>query len=440
MSTSPTPCPELERAQALLDSRINWEKRARGAMRVDTASSRDLCRRLGDPQLSFRTVHVGGTKGKGSVASLVSAGLRAAGYRVGTFLSPHVERLTERVLVEGLEVESAVLAAGIDAALNAREQAEADGTPAGEATWFDLFTAAAFHSLRASGVEWAVIEVGLGGRLDSTNVLEPALTILTTIDLEHTAILGSTRRLIAGEKAGILRPGVPFVCGVVPMGGEDDPGDELARRARELGIEPHLVASTGTMAAHNLALAKTGLDVLGASGVTLRGGGSTLTGDLLDPRTAEAARLPGRQEARLGPQGVPVLLDGAHVASSVAALLRDVSTRAELPGRPSVVLALAKDKDHAAILKALAPVADSVWSTSVPSGIHLEAEDLAQLVEHAGIRSEGAHEPREALHRAAARAATSGGWVLVTGSLYVVGAVRSWTSRLEPLDPPPCSP
>lgn len=435
------PSPALARAQALLDARIDWERRDRGGMRVDVAPSLDLCSRLGDPQRALRTVHVGGTKGKGSVASLIAAGLQAAGWRVGLYSSPHVERITERVRLQGREVEDDLLASGIDAALAAREAAEREGTPAAGASWFDLFTAGAFHALRAGGAEWAVIEVGLGGRLDSTNVLEAALAVLTSIDLEHTAVLGSTREAIAREKAGILKAGLPLVCGVPAHGGEDDPGRVIAERAQELGCPMRLVPRGATIAATNLALARTALEALGRCGHGAPDG-TPLAGDLLTEDLAAAAQLPGRLERRQGPSGVPVVLDGAHVGSSIERVLDDLEGAQGLQGRPQVVLALARDKDHAGILKALRGRVDRVHSTTVPSGIHLEAASLAQRVQEGGLDGEEVADARDALHRACARAAASGGWVLGIGSLYLVGALRGDTG--PSVDPDrasdPCSP
>lgn len=435
------PSPALAHAQALLDARIDWERRDRGGMRVDTGPSLDLCARLGDPQLALRTVHVGGTKGKGSVASLIAAGLQAAGWRVGLYSSPHVERITERVRLQGHQIADDLLAAGIDAALAAREAAEREGTPAAGASWFDLFTAGAFHALRAGGAEWAVIEVGLGGRLDSTNVLEASLAVLTSIDLEHTAVLGSTREAIAGEKAGILRARLPLVCGVPAHGGEDDPGRVIAERAEALGCPMRLVPRGSTISATNLALARTALEALGRCG---HGGpdGALLRGDLLTSEVVAAAQLPGRLERREGPGGVPVVLDGAHVASSVGRVLDDLELAEGLQGAPQVVLALARDKDHAGILKALRGRVDRTFSTTVPSGIHLDAASLAQRAQEVGVDGEEVADARDALHRACARAAASGGWVLGIGSLYLAGALRGDTG--PPADPDrasaPCSP
>ena len=445
MSHVDPPSAALERAQALLDARIDWERRDRGSMRVDVGPSLDLCARLGEPQRSFRTVHVGGTKGKGSVGALVAAGLEAHGWRVGLYSSPHVERVTERVRIQGAPVADDLLAAGIDAALAAREEAERAGTPAATASWFDLFTAGAFHALRAAEVDWAVVEVGLGGRLDSTNVLDAALAVITNIDLEHTAVLGSTRAAIAGEKAGILRPGLPFVCGVPVVAGSggangpDEAGRVLVERARALGCPTVVVEPASSIEATNLALARAALESLAAHGATAPDGGPLEPGRLTRER-GRRAQLPGRLERREGPGGVPVVLDGAHVGSSVDRVLSDLEGQEGLVGPPQVVLAAARDKDHGSILKALLGRVDRVHSTTVPSGIHLEAAALARMAAEAGLEVEEPCEARDALRRACARAAASGGWVLGIGSLYLAGALRGDTGPPADPDRSPCSP
>ena len=157
---------DLVRAMARLDALTNWENRPRSAMRVGLEPMLDLAARLGDPQKSFRSIHVAGTKGKGSVSALIEAALARAGLRVGRYASPHVERLTERVSLEGREIDEASLARALDKALDAYEAARKGGTPATHATWFDLLTAAAFIIFAETGREWAVVEVGLGGRLE----------------------------------------------------------------------------------------------------------------------------------------------------------------------------------------------------------------------------------------------------------------------------------
>ena len=157
---------ELARATARLDALTNWENRPRSAMRVGLEPMLDLAQRLGNPQKSFRSIHVAGTKGKGSVSSLIEVALVRAGLRVGRYASPHVERLTERVSLEGREIDEASLARALDKALDAYEAARKAETAGAGATWFDLLTAAAFVIFAETQREWAVVEVGLGGRLE----------------------------------------------------------------------------------------------------------------------------------------------------------------------------------------------------------------------------------------------------------------------------------
>ena len=151
---------------ARLDALTDWERRARATMRVGLEPMIDLAGRLGDPQTSFRAIHVAGTKGKGSVSALIEAALVSAGLRVGRYGSPHVERLTERVSLDGREIDEATLASALNHALDAYEAARKAGTAGADATWFDLLTAAAFIIFAETRREWAVVEVGLGGRLD----------------------------------------------------------------------------------------------------------------------------------------------------------------------------------------------------------------------------------------------------------------------------------
>ena len=198
----------LARILARLDTLVDWEKRDRSpGMRRGLAPMEDLMARLGSPQASFRAVHVAGTKGKGSTASLIAAGLARAGFSVGLYTSPHVDRVEERVRVDGRDVAAGELAEALERAFDAREAAVAGDTAADEATWFDLLTAAAFLVFQRRGVDWAVVECGLGGRLDSTNVVHGEVCVVTNIDLEHTAVLGNCFADIAREKGGIVKPG-----------------------------------------------------------------------------------------------------------------------------------------------------------------------------------------------------------------------------------------
>ena len=411
----------LARVLSRLDGLVDWERRDRSAgMRVGLEPARALCAALGNPQDAFRIVHVAGSKGKGSTAAWIAAGLRRAGRRTGVYASPHVESITERVQIAGAECERGVLAAALELALaSAQEEVR-------EATWFDVVTAAAFCVLRDAAVDWAVVEVGLGGRLDSTNVVHPELCVLTNIELEHTAVLGDTREEIAAEKAGIAKPGVPLVCGM-ELG---DPATEVVVEAAGARGAPWVlcppVPGEGLIG-RNRRLALAALAVLAE-----RGGQPEIDPEVLVG--AAAPELPGRLE-HLVCAGIPVVLDGAHTPGSLELLLGELESRADLPGRPVVVFGAARDKPLTALLKLLVPVAEIVVCSSAGSGLALPALEVAQAAREAGLDVETASDPRAAIQRALALARSR--WVLVTGSLHLVGHARS---QLTHPDARSCSP
>jgi dihydrofolate synthase/folylpolyglutamate synthase len=435
------PTARLAAALSRLDALVDWERRERRGMRVGIEPCRDLCARLGAPQRAFRAVHVTGTKGKGTTSALIAAALTGAGLRTGLYASPHVERPNERVRVDGREVGDDELAACLEAALAAREAAIAERTPADEATWFDLVTAAAFLHFARSRCAWAVVEVGIGGRLDSTNVVDGEVCVVTNVDLEHTQVLGPTRAAIAREKAGIVKRGASLVTGVLPTpeaGPDEDAASVLEAIAARLGVpvlRPARVAPR--LLDRNLDLARLVLDELGRRGV--RGADAELlSAARLDDAALLAARLPARQELRWA-GATPVLLDGAHVASSITALLDEAELDARLPRTPPVVvLALGRDKDAPAVLKALLGRADRLVCTTAASGPLRAADSLAEDASRAGHVAETAADPAGALARAI-RLAGDRGWVLVTGSFHLAGALRPSLDPEPPTTDPRCS-
>lgn len=433
----------LERLALLVD----WERRDRDAsMRRGIEAVADLLERLESPHRRFRAVHVAGTKGKGTTAALVAAGLRRAKVRTGLYTSPHVDRIHERIKIDGEDVGDEALAAALERALEARARALEDGGPAASSTWFDVVTAAAFLVFAEAGVDWAVVECGLGGRLDSTNVVAADVCVVTNVDLEHTAVLGSTRAAIAREKGGILKRGTTLVTGVVPdpsLAPADDPSailpaddpaailEAIAEALRAPVIRPPAIAPT--MLGRNVDLAGLVLDELGARGIR-DAGGWPLSRRLLDEATIADARLPGRLEKHRV-RGIPVVIDGAHVASSVEMVLDELSSDPELPkgarALPVVVLALGRDKNRREILKVLAGRTDRLLCTTVPSGPLSAAETLAAEAHLAGLGAETAADPRDAFARALELAA-DGRWVLVLGSFYLAGAVRAFLRAESP--------
>ncbi|MGR9462126.1 bifunctional folylpolyglutamate synthase/dihydrofolate synthase [Rhizobium leguminosarum] len=423
----------LSNSLAELDQLTNWERRPRGDMRVDLEPMRDLARRLGDPQNSFRIVHVAGTKGKGSTCALIEAGLARAGFSVGRYASPHVMHITERVSIDGRPVGEERLADALGAALSAFKDARREATSGQGATWFDILTVSALLIFRSERVEWAVLETGLGGRWDSTNIVQSDVAVITNIDLEHTEILGKTRAAIAFEKAGIIKPGAAVVT-LLPEA--DEAGAVVSARAAELGcaLRRPTVPADATIEQRNVALAGAVLDVLGKMGVMTKGASAMsqpLGEQLLDPSTIATARLPGRLEkiaVNITSHGdntkVNVVLDGAHVPFNLAAVLSDLSQEEKYRAPCIAVMSIADDKDAAGLLSTMTRHDISIIFTTVGARSR-SPEQLKTIADTLGLLSIVMLDPLEAYQEALAGATESGAWVLVTGSLYLVGIIRA---------------
>ncbi|TBZ86625.1 bifunctional folylpolyglutamate synthase/dihydrofolate synthase [Rhizobium leguminosarum bv. viciae] len=423
----------LSNSLAELDQLTNWERRPRGDMRVDLEPMRDLARRLGDPQNSFRIVHVAGTKGKGSTCALIEAGLARAGFSVGRYASPHVMHITEGVSIDGRPVGEERLADALGAALSAFKDARREATDGQGATWFDILTVSALLIFRSERVEWAVLETGLGGRWDSTNIVQSDVAVITNIDLEHTEILGKTRAAIAFEKAGIIKRGATVVT-LLPEA--DEAGAVVSARAAELGcaLRRPTVPADATIEQRNVALAGTVLDVLGKMGVMTKGASAMaapLGEQLLDPSTIATARLPGRLEkiaVNITSHGdnakVNVVLDGAHVPFNLAAVLSDLSQEEKYRAPCIAVMSIADDKDAAGLLSTMTRHDISIIFTTVGARSR-SPEQLKTIADTLGLLSIVMLDPLEAYQEALAGATESGAWVLVTGSLYLVGIIRA---------------
>ena len=304
------PLVRLEAALSRLDALINWEKRARSrgpsGMEVSLAPIHGLCASLGSPERALRAVHVAGSKGKGTTATWVASALTAAGLRVGCYRSPHVACVTERLTIGAAEVDPERFAIALERALDARDAAPRTSAVA-EATWFDVLTAASFLILAEERVELAVIECGLGGRLDSTNVVHGTVAAITNIYLEHTQVLGTTRAAIAAEKAGIIKPGARVVVGAL---GPDDEAERViadVARARGASLVRIEHAPAATLVERNRRFSAAILRELERAEPELarRTGG-------FERWLSTAVPLPGRAERRRR-AGVRVVLDGAHV-------------------------------------------------------------------------------------------------------------------------------
>jgi dihydrofolate synthase / folylpolyglutamate synthase len=391
---------------------------------------------LDDPQLRVPTVLVAGSNGKGSTSALLAAMATAAGYRTGHYTSPHLQAVEERLVIDGRPISSEhlgdLLARFVDL----------------EPTYFEALTVAAFLWFAAEEVDLAVIEVGLGGRLDATNLCAPILSLITSISLEHQEFLGDTLAAIAKEKAGVFRPGRPALVWI----DEEEPADAVRSAAAALGTElrfaaglvrieaetegwsgqrVHLttpahsydlrIALLGAHQQRNLALAVLAAETLAAGGFPRLDAGAITAG-------AAACRWPGRLEAIELPGGRRLLLDAAHNAEGAAALAGFLATL----GRPvDLLFGVLTDKAAEEMLGLLAPHARNLILTAPPSP---RATDPAALVPflagQPAIPVLIEPDPEQALDRLLA---LEGEVAVVCGSIYLIGAlIGSLRARVSP--------
>ncbi len=403
---------------------------------LDTMSR--LCAALGHPERRFTSVIVAGTNGKGSVTAMVDTALRAAGHRSARYTSPHLERVEERFVIGGREVTRPELAKAVARVQGVLERMERAGEIDGPATFFECATATAFVLFAEAGVEIAVLEVGLGGRLDATNVVSPVAASITCIDFDHQDLLGNTLEDIAREKAGVIKAGIPVICGPLP-----DPAlhviegvcaqvaARLIRADREVtvtwraaGDQAHVDFRTAAGTAAGVTLALRGRHQAGNAAVAIR---------LLEELNAmgiavdagairaglEQTVWPGRLE-RVQYQGTEVLLDAAHNpagAHALAAFLRDAGWTGA-----TLVFGALRDKDVPGMVKPLASVCDRIICTTPASPRALPAPDLAGIAAHesSGRAVEIVADPARALERACA----SSRRVVVAGSIFLIGPLR----------------
>jgi dihydrofolate synthase/folylpolyglutamate synthase len=377
---------------------------------------RAILERLDHPERAFRSVHIAGTNGKGSVTAMVDAALRAAGHRTARYTSPHLIRLNERFVIDGRAVEDQELFSAIEVVRDAVEGLRREGALAVQPTFFEATTAVAFELFRRAGSEVAVVEVGLGGRLDATNVLTPMATAITSIAFDHQLYLGSTLRDIAIEKAGIIKPSIPVVVGDIELEAMTAIEEIAAAnrapvvRARVDDLGDRVLALRGLHQRINAAIALQLLRVVDAGGIAV-------------PRRAadEALRhveWPGRIDLRVLPDGREVLLDAAHNPAGAAALagyLRDGERRLPL------VFAAMRDKDVAGMLSVLLPVVRSLIVTRASNARSAPPDELADLARTI------APDVRVTVESSLA-AALESAWqdhnrILVAGSIFLLGDV-----------------
>jgi dihydrofolate synthase/folylpolyglutamate synthase len=408
---------------------------------------------FGDPQRRYPALHVAGTKGKGSVAAMCASALRAGGYRTGLYTSPHLLEFGERIQVDGAHIPRAAVGAIVE-----RMRAKVPDHPG--ITTFELTTALAFLYFAEAQVDVAVLEVGLGGRLDATNIVTPRVAVITSLSYDHQNLLGHTLAEIAGEKAGIIKPGVPVVTAPQPP----EALDTLARMAGERGAPLTVVgrdwlfrpvsqalegqsfeiwsareqAQLDTLAAEGHAVAwrpeAVTIPLLGQHQVqnaavayaalqALRGQGLPLAATAIRAGL-RSVRWPGRFE--LAGREPALVLDGAHNADSAAKLAATV--REYFPGRRvTLIFGASSDKDVAGMLAALLAPEVGVARVLLTQAVHPRAQDpeeMAALVAARGVAAETAPTVAQAVERAL-QGAGADEVILACGSLFIVAEARA---------------
>jgi dihydrofolate synthase / folylpolyglutamate synthase len=407
-------------------------------IKLGLANITALCTALGHPERTFASLHVGGTNGKGSVTAMAHAALRAASIHAARYTSPHLVELNERFVIGDEPVGNAGLESAAAHVLDVADALVASGALPALPTFFEATTAIGFELFRRAGVTVAVLEVGLGGRFDATNVVTPVATAITSIGFDHQQHLGSTLEQIAAEKAGIIKPGVPVVVGALPDAAltvvreaaaersaplvHTDPASVVARLEGErASVEvqtplhhygPLTLALRGEHQVQNAVVAIRLLEAAREAGVPL-------TFDAIE-RGVSTAAWPARLELLALAGGRRLLIDAAHNEDGAIALARYLG--AHHPERPPLVFGAMRDKDIAAILAPLLPMVGPVVVTA-PATLRACPPDLLAVTVRTLDPSraiEIEHDPVHAVERAWAHAPMA----CVAGSIFLAGAVR----------------
>lgn len=386
-----------------------------------------------DPQDAFASIHVAGTNGKGSVTRLMGEVLRRSGHKTGMFTSPHLIRFTERIVVDGEMIGEADVARGLALLKPIVDAIDADGEAP---TFFEITTALAFWWFREAGVTWAVIETGMGGRLDATNVVMPRLTIITNVDMDHTAFLGDTIADIAYEKAGIMKDGVPCVTAAtgdallvlkaishgrhVPMSvlGEDYhvlPDINGLRMVTPGGEARYDLALAGDHQLQNAAMVV-------AATQALRAQGEDIPAMALVQALAETT-VAGRLETLMWGDDrlIEVLIDGAHNVAGAGALRYHLG-RVDWAGF-ALITGFSADKDWQAMLEQWLPLASHVYGVPLRNKRGLDPKVMEPIVTAGGFPFDACTSVEDALRRAAENGAER---VLISGSLFLIGEARAF--------------
>jgi dihydrofolate synthase/folylpolyglutamate synthase len=405
-------------AEAYLLDTIDEVTSPRTSYKLDRM--RALLRNLGDPHRSYPTIHIGGTSGKSSTSTMIAGALRASGKRTGLHTKPHLHSMTERACINGLPIQPQRFAELLDDAMPAIERTTVE---CGRPTYYETLLALAFAHFSQERVDVAVIEVGLGGRLDGTNVIDPVVTAITSVGFDHTEILGTTIEAIAFEKAGIAKRGVPLVLGNVAGAARA----VIERCAAEAGapiVYAHDVVQPGDLPPIPV------LGIFQRRNATIAIAVLAQLDDALRPSRDAIVRgfaelaIPGRME--LIPTKPPVVFDIAHNGEKAESLV--ASLRESFAGRRvHYVVAIGETKNARRILEILAALPSTFTFTSyVAAGRRAIAPSrLSSIAESFGGWGRAIADPVDAL-TVARRLAASDDVVVVTGSTFVVAELREW--------------
>jgi dihydrofolate synthase/folylpolyglutamate synthase len=398
-----------------------------------------LLAKMGRPERQMKCVHIAGTKGKGSTAAMVSCMLRKCGYRVGLYTSPHLISVRERMTIDGEQIGEREFTKAMNKVLEAAKKMPARDQ---ELTYFEIVTATAFTWFADNEVELAVIETGLGGRLDSTNVIRPEACAITSISYDHGSILGETLKLIAEEKAGIIKEGIPIISAPqkpevmtvlreaaerlsAPLcqPGKDNEFSYRFESSRPVGPHTRLSLTTsrsrfehlhvplpGEHQAINCSVALSVMDALKTRGL-----------EIDDQKAIEGladVKLAGRMEIiREEPR---VLIDGAHNASSVEALMRAIGQTVRYDSMV-VIFACQRDKDIAGMLHHVQLGADKIIFTSARTGRSADPHELLTMFQEKCSKMAQVADTLEEAMEIATSAVTREDLICITGSFYIVG-------------------
>ncbi|RNC82690.1 MAG: bifunctional folylpolyglutamate synthase/dihydrofolate synthase [Phycisphaera sp.] len=440
------PSRSYAQASKMLEDLPNMEKQRPGApvsehLKLDRM--RALMQKLGDPQNAVPCVHVAGSKGKGSMVEMLAAALGGCGYAVGIYTSPHLVDVRERIRIGTVPITESDFTSTFNSVIAAASEIESEF---GSASYFEVMTAMSFLHFKEQAVDISVIEVGLGGRLDATNIVSPSLTCVTQIQLEHTHILGSTLAEVAREKAGIFKADVPAMT--VPQ--DDEALASLREVAEQVGapfyvlgddiefnqrfeadpnLGPHVrvglmtergeyehiaVPLPGEHQAHNCGLALAALDRL-----------KTLGFDTPEVRVSDGlAETPRMGRAEVVWQQPRTIVDGAHTQDSVGALVRAIGAHSRYDSMV-VVFGCSADKDIDGLLEEISRGADKIIFTQASDNPRAADPEVlrARYTELTGKMAEVKEDVREAINTAA-RAVSKDDIILVTGSFYVAGEAK----------------